>query len=179
MKVDKVDNIKDFPGYYISREGFLYSRYDKVGRLTDTYKRNKTYVRSNGYVQVVLKIRKENRLRRVYIHRLVAETFLNNFNNYSQVNHIDENKLNNNLDNLEWCSAKYNLLHNDRATKIGEKLGKKVFVYNKKYKLIYTFSSSKEASYFLHIPDRGIRKACVRNNHLYKNYIWSYEKLDK
>ena len=108
MKVDKVDNIKDFPGYYISREGFLYSRYDKVGRLTDTYKRNKTYVRSNGYVQVVLKIRKENRLRRVYIHRLVAETYIPNPDNKPCVGHKDNNRENNTVENLYWCTHKEN-----------------------------------------------------------------------
>ena len=108
MKVDKVDNIKDFPGYYISREGFLYSRYDKVGRLTDTYKRNKTYVRSNGYVQVVLKILKENRLRRVYIHRLVAETYIPNPDNKPCVGHKDNNRENNTVENLYWCTHKEN-----------------------------------------------------------------------
>lgn len=42
------------------------------------------------------------------VHRLVAKTFIPNPNDYPYVNHKDENKLNNSVDNLEWCTSKYN-----------------------------------------------------------------------
>ena len=60
---------------------------------------------SNGYQYVSLckNGTRENRM----IHRLVAEAFLPNDNNYPQVNHIDENIKNNRVDNLEWCTEKY------------------------------------------------------------------------
>ena len=45
------------------------------------------------------------------IHRLVAETFIDNPKNYKEVNHIDGNKSNNRIDNLEWCDRKHNVLH--------------------------------------------------------------------
>ena len=51
-------------------------------------------------------------------------------------------------------------------------------MYNNNLELLNKFSSSREASYITNIPDRGIRKACAKNR-IYKNYIWSYEKLDK
>ena len=54
-----------------------------------------------------------NNYKRKYIteHRLVAQAFLPNPNNYPQINHKDGNKLNNNVCNLEWCSAKQNSIH--------------------------------------------------------------------
>ena len=51
---------------------------------------------------------KNGKLKHISVHRLVAEAFVDNPYDYSEVNHIDENKLNNCADNLEWCSRKYN-----------------------------------------------------------------------
>lgn len=60
-----------------------------------------------GYEKIILK---ENNKRRVkYIHRLVAEAFIPNPNNYKEINHKDSNSINNSVDNLEWCTRKYNL----------------------------------------------------------------------
>lgn len=57
------------------------------------------------------KLCKEGKCRRLTIHRLVAKAFLENPNGYSQVNHIDGNKENNRVDNLEWCSPSANIKH--------------------------------------------------------------------
>ena len=64
---------------------------------------------SKGYVKVTLtnKNMSDNR----DIHRLVAEAFIPNPDNKPQVNHIDEDKTNNTVDNLEWCTAKENINH--------------------------------------------------------------------
>lgn len=69
---------------------------------------------SNGYKFVCL--RKNGINKNHLVHRLVAEAFIENPNNYPVVNHIDGNKLNNKLTNLEWCTYSYNLEH---AIKIG------------------------------------------------------------
>lgn len=81
-----------------------------------------------GYTVVTLSKNSKTILKKV--HRLVAETFMPNPNNYPQVNHKDENKSNNNINNLEWCTNEYNRNYgtrNDRATKgIIKAKGKKI-----------------------------------------------------
>lgn len=62
---------------------------------------------TNGYYMVGIKI--HGAFRQVLVHRLVAKAFLSNPDGLPQVNHKDENKLNNHIDNLEWCTAQYNM----------------------------------------------------------------------
>lgn len=74
------------------------------------YPRNKLLkplINEKGYFRVDLfKLGKTKRCR---IHRLVAEAFIPNLNNFPEVNHIDGNKSNNRVDNLEWCTHKHNM----------------------------------------------------------------------
>jgi hypothetical protein len=83
-------------GYLIGKDGTV------IGRKGEALK---CYIARNGYVKA--KVSKVSRL----VHRLVAETFIPNPDNLPQVNHMDGNKLNNNVSNLEWCSMKDNLQH--------------------------------------------------------------------
>ena len=69
-----------------------------------------------GYHRVTLYNNKQRK--RIFVHRLVAELFLDNPNNFKEVNHIDGNKNNNSVTNLEWCDR----AHNEReARRIGIK----------------------------------------------------------
>ena len=85
------------------------------------------------------------------IHRLVAENFIPNPNNYIQVNHIDGNKENNDVSNLEWCNNRYNSVHYHKSTSPGvaiTKQGKyKTKIYlNKKQVYLGTFNTLEEAN---------------------------------
>lgn len=104
---------KDIPGY----EG-LYAIEDD-GKVW-SYKRG-MYRKAgdvNGYKQVILY--KEGVQKHFYIHRLVAEAFIPNPDNLPQINHKDENKANNNVDNLEWCDNKYNMNYGSWPEKRGK-----------------------------------------------------------
>ena len=66
-----------------------------------------------GYIQVNLHCNGKNK--RCFVHRLVAQAFIHNPDNLSEVNHKDEDKSNNNVDNLEWCNRSYNINYGTRT----------------------------------------------------------------
>ena len=94
-------DVKGYEGYYeISNLGRVRSTSYKGKRIL------KPALTKNGYLNVIFCVnqKKEHKL----IHRLVAEAFIPNINNYSTVNHKDEDKLNNYVENLEWLSVEDN-----------------------------------------------------------------------
>ena len=95
----------------------------------------KPSVSSQGYVRVVLQ-NKDYKIN-YSVHRLVAQAFLPNSNNLEEVNHIDENSLNNNVNNLEWCSHKYNINYGNRNKKVSAKLTNKPKTEEHKKKLSF------------------------------------------
>lgn len=75
-------------------------------------------LRKDGYTKVGLY---KNGIRTHFgVHRLVAQAFIENPCNFPQVNHIGENKTNNSVDNLEWCTAKQNMNHGTRLQRASE-----------------------------------------------------------
>lgn len=96
---------------------------------------------NKGYVQVGLS--KKGVLKTEKVHQLVAKSFLQNINNYPCINHKDENPSNNHVQNLEWCTYKYNLNYGDRTKKFIEALSKKVYQYSKNGLLVKVWKSSK------------------------------------
>lgn len=102
-------SFKFIPGYEglyaVSARGNVYSCITAQGRRLGILK---PYIK-NDYLAVNLY--KENLCKHFYIHRLIAGVFISNPNNLKEVNHIDCDKHNNALKNLEWCSRKQNLNH--------------------------------------------------------------------
>ena len=94
--------VKGYEGLYeVSNTGLVYSH--KREKLM------KPIITEKGYCVVVL--RQDNIAHKCRIHRLVAEAFIPNPDNLPEVNHIDGDKQNNSLDNLEWCTRSENILH--------------------------------------------------------------------
>jgi hypothetical protein len=101
--------IKQYPNYFVTKEGLVFS--------SKTNKFLKFSFDQQGYQRVGLYVG-NYKSKTIKVHRLVAETFINNIENKKDVNHIDGNKSNNNVSNLEWCTRSENVKH---AFRIGLK----------------------------------------------------------
>lgn len=137
----------------------------------------KPSVASNGYYLVGF-FTKENRIN-VNIHRCMAEVFLPNPNNYSQVNHIDGNKLNNSIDNLEWCSPSQNSIHaHNNGLSDSSHCAVEVHKYDLKGTYLKSYISIHEASRQEKVSPSSICNACAGKIKVSAKAQWSYEKLD-
>ena len=102
-KIEGYENIKD--GYFITKEGEVLSYCNLHGGLKEEPKVLKQYEKTGGYLNVAL-VNKDNKVKYVRVHRLVALAYIENPHNKEYVNHIDENRKNNNIKNLEWVTPK-------------------------------------------------------------------------
>lgn len=134
------------------------------------------YICNEGYKVVYLSISPNKRIIKK-VHRLVAEAFIPNVDNLPQVNHKDENRLNNSVYNLEWCSAKYNANHGTRKDKLRRASGIQVAQYDLTGNLVKIWDSISQASrHFGTKATSGIRRVCKQEygRNTYKGFIWKY-----
>lgn len=169
-------DIKDYEGLYqVSNYGNVRSLIKRTGSII-ILKPDKT---QSGYFRVTLC--KNYERKRYMVHRLVAEAFIPNPNNLPQVNHKDENKTNNRLDNLEWCTPKYNINYGTCIKRFSEKM-----INNKKIsKIVIQFTKCGE--FINEYPsvsecgrngfNIGAVAACCRGIlKSHKGYIWKYKE---
>ena len=103
------------------------------------------------------------------VHRLVAETFIPNPNNFPVINHKDENKQNNKQDNLEWCTQQYNLTYGT----INDNKKKRVLQFDSNNNFIREYESVVEASKYCNIYDACIYRSC-HSHYKAGGYFWKY-----
>ncbi len=125
-----------------------------------------------GYLSVQLFNGK--RYKHYSIHRLIADHFIDNPYNYLYVNHKDENKLNNNVNNLEWCTAAYNVNYGTAKERAREKKIIGVSMFLKDGTFIRDFDSIITAQRIMHIPNPNIVKCCKGKRKTAGGYIWRY-----
>lgn len=122
----------------------------------------------NGYLTVALC--DKGKQKTFTIHRLVAETFIKNKNNHKCVNHKDENKLNNNVNNLEWCTYKYNNQYNDKMSHRRIKVNQ----YSKDNRFIKQWDGLINIEKELNINRNNITTVCKGKRKTAGGYIWRY-----
>ena len=172
-----IDN--ELTNYEVSKDGLIRNRKTKrILKGSDS---------GNGYIIVTLTV--HGVAKKHYVHRLVALTFIPNPNNLPQVNHKDENKTNNSVDNLEWCTAKYNTNYGNRNRKIAQanrknfeppkpKRPNQIGVNNpnaKKVVCIETgqvFNTYDEAADWCGGARFGIYRCCNGKQKKYQGYTW-------
>lgn len=137
----------------------------------------KPAIQENGYCRIGLQ--KNNKRKSYQVHRLVALTFIPNLENKRTVNHIDGNKLNNNVNNLEWATDSENLKHaydNHLFKTIpGWKNRKKIYQYDLQDNLIKEWESITIAENETGITN--ISRCCLSNYRTAGNFKWKYTKL--
>ena len=154
--------IKVNPEFLISKQGTIYSlKNHEIKKINNN---------PHGYSRICLPTA-ENPNKKFYVHRLVAEAYIPNSNNYDQVNHIDLNKHNNNVDNLEWCSQSMNIKHN---VKHNTRLSRKVQQFDTSNILVNTFASVKEASDYSKLDSTSIIHCCAGRRKTGGGFVWKY-----
>lgn len=133
----------------------------------------KPYISSNGYAFV-----KAGRIsKHLAIHRLVAKAFIPNPNNLPCVNHKDENKQNNIIENLEWCDHSYNALYGTCQERLRKYKQKAVQQIDKDTgSVIQTFESMKIAAETLGICKEQISDVCRGDCKTAGGFFWRYAR---
>ena len=186
MREEEYKDVIGYEGLYqVSNKGNVKSlnyRHTGKERILKLRKNNR------GYLQVFLY--KEGKAKVYKVHRLVATAFIPNPNNLEQVNHIDEVKTNNIVENLEWCTREYNYHYGTRIRRVAEantgnpklskalinnpKLSKPVIGINKVSGLIVEFPSTHEASRQTGISQGNIAQCCKGKLKSAGGFYWMY-----
>lgn len=136
----------------------------------------------NKYGYLYVKFYKDGKSKILQVHRLVAQAFIENPNNLPMINHKDEDKTNNIVDNLEWCNNYYNITYGTCQQKKSEKLinrqdqSKQVYQYNTQGELIKIWESTMECKRNGYTQS-SISACCRGELKSHRGYIWSYEEL--
>ena len=129
----------------------------------------------NNYKRVNLW--KNGHMKQYPIHRLVANAFIPNPYRHPCVNHLDENKANNVVDNLEWCSFARNNSWGIRGARISKKKCIPIIQFDKKGNKLHRFESCIAAAKFIGVSKSAICDCLKGRTKTCSGYIWQYEKV--
>lgn len=156
--------IKNYPKYMITPNGKVFSL------ITNKYL--KAVINSSGYL--VVGLYHNNKRTTKLVHRLVAEAYIPNPDELPEVNHIDENVLNNNISNLEWVTKTYNINYGTHNKRAAQSRYKSIRVWNDEFNKSYI--SIKDASSELGIHASHISQVLNGTVKQAKGYYVEYLK---
>lgn len=128
---------------------------------------------NSGYITVGL--HDAGKQKTLLVHRIVAEAFIENSNGYTEVNHIDQNKFNNEVSNLEWCTHKENVNHGDEIERGAIKQRRKFRQLDLDGNLIKIWNGFKKMQRETGFQRKSVYDCCTGKRDSYKGFKWEYE----
>lgn len=160
-------DIKDYEGLYqISNLGRVKSIKFGKEKILKGSKDKDSYL--------VVSLYKEGKQKNYYIHRLVATAFIDNPNNLPQVNHSNEDKTDNRVENLEWCDSKYNINYGSRNERMAKAKSIPILQFNKDGEFIRKWDSAIEVKNELGFDNSHISKCCKGKLKSVGGFKWRY-----
>lgn len=153
-------------GYHISNLGRVYT--EKRKRLKSIH------LDRDGYPIVIFSV--NNRPLTKKVHRLVAEAFIPNPNGLPCVNHKDENKTNNRVDNLEWCTIRQNNIYGTRLERVASKERKAIYKCDRNGNILDKYESITEASKSVNTDSSNIHQVLSGKRKTARGYVWKYAR---
>ncbi len=156
--------IKGFDGYQISNYGRV--------RNVNTGKILKPQTRPDGYISIYIGKRGSQKNRK--LHRIIAEAFIPNPNNYPEVNHKNEDKSDNRIENLEWCTREYNMSYGKyslyKVPLVDSSI--KVIQYDMNWNFVRHYNSIREAARKTGFSKSAIQKCINKELQTVGCFIW-------
>lgn len=160
--------MREYKGFLVGDDLTIYSK--RTGRKLTPH------IGSDGYMQVVYTDENHKGVHE-RVHVIYAHCFIPNPNGYKYINHIDSNKLNNNLDNLEWCTNSYNVYHGWHSGNRVHKNNTAVIVKQLDGTIIGRFTSIRKCAKFLHVDRHKLARVLKGELHEdYLGYLFEYDK---
>lgn len=150
--------------YEVSADGTIYSK------ITNSF-RVQVVNNKNGYAYVVLVNPNSSKNKTAAVHRIVAEAWIPNENGFDCINHKNENKLDNHVYNLEWCTKAYNNTYNGKT----QRCCKPVIGTNIKTGEEVEFGSARIAENFTGANYKNISAACNGKRNQAGGYRWRFK----
>ena len=161
-EVETFVKVEGFENYEVSNLGKV--RNIKSGIML------KPWITKDGYLRHCLY--KHNKRKNLLLHRIIATAFIDNHEEKPCVNHIDENKLNNDLSNLEWCTVKENNIHGTRTKRAAEKCSIKVIQLDLNDNVLNKFESMTQAGQETGTSVGDISSCCNGRSKSAGGYKW-------